>query len=124
MPSDEQRADISDLFAAGKAGMQVVGHWRVQCYLGSGFDMVALPLGESGQAVNRADGSFFAIPADNEHTEEARELVKYLAASYPVAAEISFATTRYMTILAPAFASADTWLTVSSMERKTRFTAT
>ena len=29
MPSDEQRADISDLFAAGKAGMQVVGHWRI-----------------------------------------------------------------------------------------------
>ena len=81
MPSDEQRADISDLFAAGKAGMQVVGHWRMQRYLGSGFafDFAALPLGESGEAVNRADGSCFAISADTEHPEEAWELVKYLA---------------------------------------------
>ena len=81
MPSDEQRADISDLFAAGKSGMQVVGHWRMQRYLGSGFDfdMAALPLGESGEAVNRADGSCFAISADTEHPEEAWQLVKYLA---------------------------------------------
>ena len=81
MPSDEQRADISDLFAAGKAGMQVVGHWRMQRYLGSGFDfdMAALPLGESGESVNRADGSCFAISADTEHPEEAWELVKFLA---------------------------------------------
>jgi multiple sugar transport system substrate-binding protein len=81
MPSEEQRADISDLFAAGKAGMQVVGHWRMQRYLGSGFDfdMAALPLGESGEAVNRADGSCFAISADTEHPEEAWELVKFLA---------------------------------------------
>ena len=81
MPSDEQRADISDLFAAGKAGMQVVGHWRMQRYLGSGFDfdMAPLPLGESGESVNRADGSCFAISADTEHPEEAWELVKFLA---------------------------------------------
>ena len=81
MPSDEQRADISDLFAAGKSAMQVVGHWRMQRYLGSGFDfdMAALPLGESGQAVNRADGSCFAISADTEHPEEAWQFVKYLA---------------------------------------------
>ena len=81
MLSDEQRADISDLFAAGKAGMQVVGNRRMQRYLGSGFscDMAALPLGESGEAVNRADGSCFAISADTEHPEEAWELVKFLA---------------------------------------------
>ena len=81
MPSDEQRADISDLFAAGKSAMQVVGHWRMQRYLGSGFDfdMAPLPLGESGESVNRADGSCFAISADTEHPEEAWELVKFLA---------------------------------------------
>ena len=81
MPSDEQRADISDLFAASKSAMQVVGHWRMQRYLGSGFDfdMAPLPLGESGEAVNRADGSCFAISADTEHPEEAWELVKFLA---------------------------------------------
>lgn len=81
MPSDEQRADISDLFAAGKSAMNVVGHWRMQRYLDAGFDfdMAALPLGESGKAVNRADGSCFAISADTEHPEAAWELVKFLA---------------------------------------------
>ena len=61
--------------------MQVVGHWRMQRYLGSGFDfdMAPLPLGESGESVNRADGSCFAISADTEHPEEAWELVKFLA---------------------------------------------
>ncbi|MGB1287762.1 MAG: ABC transporter substrate-binding protein [Aggregatilineales bacterium] len=81
MPSDEQRADISDLFAASKSAMQIVGHWRMQRYLGSGFDFdfASLPLGDSGQAVNRADGSCFAISASTEHPDEAWELVKFLA---------------------------------------------
>lgn len=53
----------------------------MQRYLGSGFDfdMAPLPLGESGESVNRADGSCFAISADTEHPEEAWELVKFLA---------------------------------------------
>lgn len=82
MPSDEQRADISDLFAAGKSAMQVVGHWRVPRYLGSeglSFDFAPLPVGEYGQSVNRADGSCFAISSDTEHPEAAWELVKFLA---------------------------------------------
>jgi len=33
MPSAEQRADIGDMFVAGKAAMNVVGHWRVPRYL-------------------------------------------------------------------------------------------
>ncbi|MEM6429340.1 MAG: sugar ABC transporter substrate-binding protein [Deinococcota bacterium] len=83
MPSDEDRADITDLFAAGKSAMQVVGHWRVPRYLnaeGVNFDFAPLPIGASGQAVNRADGSCFAISSSTDHPEEAWELVKYLAA--------------------------------------------
>lgn len=82
MPSDEQRADISDLFAAGKAAMQVVGHWRVPRYLAAeiDFDFAPLPIGDFGQPVNRADGSCFAISAQSKHPEEAWEFVKFLAA--------------------------------------------
>ncbi|RME09138.1 MAG: sugar ABC transporter substrate-binding protein [Ardenticatenia bacterium] len=82
MPSDEQRADISDLFAAGKAAMQIVGHWRVPRYLAAeiDFDFAPLPIGDFGQPVNRADGSCFAISAQSKHPEEAWEFVKFLAA--------------------------------------------
>lgn len=83
MPTDEQRADISDLFAAQKAAMQVVGHWRVPRYLGSEgleFDFAPLPIGKFGEPVNRADGSCFAISSETKHPEEAWEFVKFLAA--------------------------------------------
>ncbi|GAB4566980.1 MAG: sugar ABC transporter substrate-binding protein [Anaerolineae bacterium] len=82
MPSDEQRADISDMFAAGKAAMQIVGHWRVPRYMAAeiDFDLAPLPLGEFGEPVNRADGSCFAIAAKSKHPEAAWEFVKYLAA--------------------------------------------
>lgn len=82
MPSDEQRADITDMFAAKKAGMAVIGHWRVPTYQaveGLNFDYVALPIGKFGQAVNRADGSCFAISADSKNPDQAWELVKFLA---------------------------------------------
>ncbi len=82
MPSDEQRADIGDLFAAGKAAMQIVGHWRVPRYMAAeiDFDFAPLPIGDLGQPVNRADGSCFAISAASRYPEEAWEFVKYLAA--------------------------------------------
>jgi len=83
MPSDEDRADISDLFAASKAAMAVVGHWRVPRYMnaeGVDFDVAPLPLGKTGVPVNRADGSCFGISAETENPEAAWELVKYLAA--------------------------------------------
>ncbi|AEJ62003.1 extracellular solute-binding protein family 1 [Spirochaeta thermophila DSM 6578] len=82
MPTDEQRADISDLFAAGKAAMQIVGHWRVNTYLKAGinFDCAPLPIGDSGKSVNRADGSCFVVSSQSKHPEEAWEFVKFLAA--------------------------------------------
>ncbi len=83
MPTDEDRADISDLFAASKAAMQVVGHWRVPRYMaaeGVNFDLAPLPVGKTGVPVNRADGSCFGISAKSKNPEAAWELVKYLAA--------------------------------------------
>lgn len=80
MPTAEQRADISDMFVAGKAAMQVVGHWRVPRYLANaefGFDFAPLPVGAI--AANRADGSCFAVSATSEHPDEAWEFVKFLA---------------------------------------------
>ncbi|GIV78578.1 extracellular solute-binding protein [Litorilinea aerophila] len=83
MPTDEQRADISDLFAAQKAAMQVVGHWRIPLYLGTEgleFDFAPLPIGKFGEPVNRADGSCFAISAQTKYPDIAWEFVKFLAA--------------------------------------------
>jgi multiple sugar transport system substrate-binding protein len=82
MPSDDQRADISDLFAAGKAGMNIIGHWRVPTYTANAdfdFAFAPLPIGDFGEPVNRADGSCFAISAQTQHPDEAWELVKFLA---------------------------------------------
>ncbi|MEM5948285.1 sugar ABC transporter substrate-binding protein [Spirochaetia bacterium 38H-sp] len=82
MPTDEQRADVSDLFAAGKSAMQIVGHWRVTRYLKANinFDLAPLPIGDFGQPVNRADGSCFAISSQSKHPDTAWDFVKFLAA--------------------------------------------
>ncbi len=80
MPSNEQRADIGDMFVAGKAAMQVVGHWRVPRYLDNAeftFDFAPLPQGKI--VANRADGSCFAVSSTSEHPEAAWEFVKFLA---------------------------------------------
>ncbi len=81
MPDSVQRADIGDMFAAEKAAMNVVGHWRVPRYTNESdfaFDFAPLPVGPAGP-LNRADGSCFAISSQSEHPEEAWEFVKFLA---------------------------------------------
>lgn len=80
MPTIEQTANVGDMFVAGKAAMQVVGHWRVPTYLSRAdfpFDFAPLPMGKF--AVNRADGSCFAVSATAAHPHEAWEFVKFLA---------------------------------------------
>ena len=80
MPSTAERANITDMFLAGKAGMQIIGHWRVPQYMtikDFKWDIAPLPMGKV--QVNRADGSCFAITAQSKNPEEAWKFVKYLA---------------------------------------------
>jgi len=80
MPNSAQRADIGDMFVAGKAAMKIIGHWRVPRYLANAdfkFDFAPIPKGKI--AANRADGSCFAISASSKHPEAAWEFVKFLA---------------------------------------------
>lgn len=80
MPSTAERANISDMFLAGKAGMQIIGHWRVPQYQtikDFKWDIAPLPVGKF--PVNRADGSCFAITAQSKNPEEAWKFVRYLA---------------------------------------------
>jgi len=80
MPSTAERANISDMFLAGKAGMQVIGHWRVPQYQtikDFKWDIAPLPKGKF--QVNRADGSCFAITAQSKNPEEAWKFVRFLA---------------------------------------------
>lgn len=80
MPSSAERANISDMFLAGKAGMQIIGHWRVPQYQtikDFKWDIASLPIGKF--PVNRADGSCFAITAQSKNPEEAWKFVRYLA---------------------------------------------
>lgn len=80
MPTSEQVSNIGDLFAAGKAAMQVVGHWRMPTYLDKAtfaFDFAPLPIGKV--SANRADGSCFAVSATSANPQEAWEFVEFLS---------------------------------------------
>ena len=80
MPSSAERANITDMFLAGKAGMQIIGHWRIPQYQtvkDFKWDIAPLPMGKA--QVNRADGSCFAITAQSKVPEEAWRFVKFLA---------------------------------------------
>ncbi len=81
MPTTAERANISDMFLAGKTAMNVMGHWRVPQYMANikdfKWDVVALPKGKI--LANRSDGSCFAISAQSKNPEVAWEFVKFLA---------------------------------------------
>ncbi|MEZ4677550.1 MAG: extracellular solute-binding protein [Caldilineaceae bacterium] len=71
---------VPDLFLAGKAAMQIAGHWRVPAYLATpdlDVDFVALPA-DTYQA-NRIDGSCFAIAQATAHPQAAWTFIKFLA---------------------------------------------
>jgi len=76
-----QRGSIGDMFMAGQAAMNIIGHWRVPTYNASvkfNWDVAALP--QSGKVkANRGDGSCFAITKDCKNPQAAWEFVKYLA---------------------------------------------
>jgi len=116
MPSAEQRADISDMFVAGKAAMNIVGHWRVPRYLNNaefGFDFAPLPLGEV--AVNRADGSCFAVSESSEHPQEAWEFVKFLAGPDSLGVDLLL-DLQQMTPVVTEFQESDKFLNPEGLE--------
>ncbi|NLG85062.1 MAG: sugar ABC transporter substrate-binding protein [Firmicutes bacterium] len=79
-PTPSQRAGISDLFVAGSAAMNIIGHWRVPQYIENcKFRWDVAPLPHGPYKANRADGSCFAIGKNTKHPKEAWEFVKYLA---------------------------------------------
>lgn len=81
MPSTAERASISDMFLAGKSGMNIIGHWRVPQYMANikdfKWDVAVLPKGKI--LANRSDGSCFGITAQSKNPEAAWEFVKFLA---------------------------------------------
>ncbi len=79
-PTPSQRGQITDLFLAGNAAMNMIGHWRVPTYNASvkfRWDVAALPHGKF--PANRGDGSCFSISKDCKNPAQAWEFVKYLA---------------------------------------------
>ena len=80
MPTTAERANISDMFLAGKAGMQIIGHWRVPQYMTiKDFKWDIAPLPKGKVQVNRADGSCFAVTAQSKNPEEALKFIKFLS---------------------------------------------
>ncbi|MBI5302853.1 MAG: sugar ABC transporter substrate-binding protein [Chloroflexi bacterium] len=80
MPSTAERANITDMFLAGKAGMNIIGHWRVPQYQtikDFKWDLAPLPKGKV--QANRSDGSCFGISAQSKNPEAAWEFIKFLA---------------------------------------------
>ncbi|MEZ4712364.1 MAG: extracellular solute-binding protein [Caldilineaceae bacterium] len=73
--------EIDDFFRAGKAAMRIVGQWELTNYIidaDFAFGLAPLPRGEF--AVNRIDGSCYAIAANSAQPAAAWEFVKFLAA--------------------------------------------
>lgn len=90
MPTSAERADISDMFLAGKSAMNIIGHWRVPQYMANikdfKWDVASLPMGKV--AANRCDGSCFAVTAQSKNPEEAWEFVKFLAGEGSMGVEL------------------------------------
>ena len=90
-PSRELQDDleIDDFFLAGKAAMRIVGQWELARYVADAnfaFGLAPLPRGE--YAVNRLDGSCYAIAANSAQPAAAWEFVKFLAAPRGVGARL------------------------------------
>ncbi len=79
MPAfDGPDADEGDLFLQGRAAMQITGHWRIPAYLAAGLDFDFAPLPQGAHAVNRSDGSCFAIARNSTNHAAAWTFVNWL----------------------------------------------
>lgn len=78
-PLDGPEADAGDLFLQGRAAMQLTGHWQVPAYLAANLAVDFAPLPQGNYAVNRGDGSCFAIARTSPQAAAARIFVDWLA---------------------------------------------
>jgi multiple sugar transport system substrate-binding protein len=87
---DEQQITAQSLFAQGKAGMAIVGHWMYSTFIkqpGLDFDVTVLPVGPRGVRARSDVGTTgLAIAADSPRRAQAWEFVKF--ATGPVGQQI------------------------------------
>ncbi|WP_370328443.1 ABC transporter substrate-binding protein [Candidatus Mycobacterium methanotrophicum] len=107
-PSDTQSMSSMDLFASGRAGMALGGHWRYQTVdraNGLDFDITVLPSGASGRAARSNIGTTgLAIAASSRRKQQAWEFVKF--ATGPVGQAVIGETGLFVPVLRSAITSA------------------
>ncbi len=67
-----------DLFLNGHAAMQITGYWQLPADLAANLDIDVVPLPIGEYAVNRSDGSCWAIADRSKHPQEAWTFLKFL----------------------------------------------
>lgn len=105
--SDQQSMSNADLFAVGKAGMALGGHWRYQTFDradGLDFDVAPLPLGPRGRvACSNIGVTGLAIASTSRHREQAWEFVKF--ATGPVGQSVIAESRLFVPVLRSALRS-------------------
>lgn len=106
---DQQSINAQDLFARGKAGMAIVGHWMYSAFAGSeglDFDVTVLPVGPNGRRACSDIGSTgLAIAAASPRREQAWEFVKF--ATGPVGQAVIARSGLFVPVLKSAVNSTD-----------------
>ncbi|SPM26597.1 ABC transporter substrate-binding protein [Mycobacterium terramassiliense] len=107
--SEVQSMSTPDLFAAGKAGLAMGGHWRYQTFIRAedlDFDVTPLPVGprREGQPARSNIGSTgLAIAASSQRKAQAWEFVKFAAG--PVGQALTGESTLFVPVLRSALNS-------------------
>ena len=107
--SEVQSMSTPDLFAAGKAAIGLVGHWRHQTFIradGLDFDVAPLPVGPRRQgqpACSNIGSTGLAISVSSQRKEQAWEFVKF--ATGPVGQELVAESSLFVPVLRSALDS-------------------
>lgn len=107
--SEVQSMSTPDLFASGKAGIAMGGHWRYQTFIRAedlDFDVAPLPVGprRQGQPARSNIGSTgLAISASSQRKQQAWEFVKF--ATGPVGQALTGESTLFVPVLRSALNS-------------------
>jgi multiple sugar transport system substrate-binding protein len=79
-PEPASGSKVTDLFAAGKAGMTLGGTWLLSTYKDVDFnwDIATMPVADGGSDYNSLHTSFWTISSQSKHKTAAEKLIKYL----------------------------------------------